>query len=646
MNARVTPTNPYVEFEKQEVEQSIAQRFEKIVEAYPDRVAVKTRNCSITYGSLNNMANRVARAIMTQRGSDAEPVGLLFANGVPLVAAMVGVLKAGKFFVYLDSSSPKARVAGVLEDCQPGLIVTDQQHFSVASELAGHGNEVLNMDTLNPQLSHENVALSLTPGSLSAIIYTSGSTGKPKGVIQNHLNMLHYTRVRTNALHICEQDRMSLLSSGTAGAMFITFAALLNGAALLPFDLHEEGVTGIANWLRQEEITICYIGSPLFRNLGEILTGKETFPKLRLIRLASEASRASDVEIYRKYFSPNCILVNGLSSTETGILSKYFVDRKTQITGSQVPVGYAVEDKEIVLLDDSGRELGFNEVGEIAVRSRYLASGYWQRPELTRVKFRPDPADNEKRLYLTGDLGLMLPDGCLIHKGRKDFRVKIRGYGVEVAEVETAILAHDSIREAVVVARQNESGEDQLVAYCTSCSPPANTAELRSFLRQKLPEYMIPSAFVILDAIPRTVAGKLDRRGLPDPGNSRPDLDTPYAAPRTPAEIEVEHLWREVLSLDRIGVHDNFFDLGGHSLAATRVVSQVIKKFQLEIPLQSLFRSPTIAQMAEVIAQSQANKIDAADLNRMLAELESLTDEQAQQIITQDTRVDAESKKK
>jgi acyl carrier protein len=240
----------------------------------------------------------------------------------------------------------------------------------------------------------------------------------------------------------------------------------------------------------------------------------------------------------------------------------------------------------------------------------------------------------------------MLPDGCLIHKGRKDFRVKIRGYGVEVAEVETVILAHDSIREAVVVARQNESGEDQLVAYCTSCSPPANTAELRSFLRQKLPEYMIPSAFVILDAMPRTVAGKLDRRGLPDPGNSRPDLDTPYAAPRTPAEIEVEHLWREVLSLDRIGVHDNFFDLGGHSLAATRVVSQVIKKFQLEIPLQSLFRSPTIAQMAEVIAQSQANKIDAADLNRMLAELESLTDEQAQQIITQDTRVDAESKKK
>lgn len=630
------PTGTFVEFKKQDIEQSIPERFEQIVAHYPDRIAVKTKDQAISYDLLNNMANRVARALMARRGSEAEPVGLLFANGVPSVAAMLGVLKAGKFFVLLDSSSPKVRITGLLEDCQAGLVVTNQQNLSLASEFAGHRREVLNIDTLSSQLSNENIALSAAPGSLATIIYTSGSTGKPKGVIQNHRNILHYTMVRINELHICAHDRLSLLSSPTAGAIFITLAALLSGAALLPFDVQQEGATRLAPWLSQEDITICYIGSPLFRAFGATLTGKEKFPKLRLIRLASEAARASDLELYRKYFPSDCILVNSLSSSETGIVSKYLIDRKSQIVGSEVPVGYAVEDKEILLLDDSGREVGFNEVGEIAVKSRYLALGYYQEPELTKAKFRPDPEDSEKRLYLTGDLGLMTSEGCLVYKGRKDFRAKIRGYGVDTIEVERALLGHAAIKEVVVVVHANEAGEAALVAYFTSDDKRGPTvSELRRFLKEKLADYMIPSAFVMLDAMPLTHNGKVDRRALPVRDNSRPDLEIPFAAPQTSVDQKLAKIWAELLGIGQIGIHDNFFDLGGHSLLATRLISRVGAAFQIELPLRTIFEAPTVAGMAVQIVETKARMVFPQQLKDLLTDLDLLSNEETQRLLAQ-----------
>jgi acyl carrier protein len=271
------------------------------------------------------------------------------------------------------------------------------------------------------------------------------------------------------------------------------------------------------------------------------------------------------------------------------------------------------------------------------VRSLYLSAGYWGRPDLTEAKFKPDPQGGDKGLYFTGDLGFRLPDGCLIHKGRKDFRVKIRGYGVEIAEVEKALRHHASIKDVVIVARPNEAGEARLVAYFTSSTQPTpSVSEVRTLLKAKLADYMIPSAFVMLDALPLTPNGKVDRKALPDPGTSRPELDSAYVAPKTLIEQELANIWGEVLSLNQIGIYDNFFDLGGHSLAATRVVSQVIKQFQLELPLQSLFQSPTVAEMASVIAENQAKKLAEKDLNRILSELESLSDEEAQRLVAKE----------
>jgi acyl carrier protein len=225
-------------------------------------------------------------------------------------------------------------------------------------------------------------------------------------------------------------------------------------------------------------------------------------------------------------------------------------------------------------------------------------------------------------------------NGCFFHLGRKDFQVKIRGFQIDLGEVEALLLNHPSIKELAIVSSATQSGDTRLIAYFVAASEPApNISELRGFLKEKLPDYMIPSAFVALERMPVTPNGKIDRQALPAYHNVRPELETPYVASRTVTEACLADIWAEVLGLDRVGIHDNFFHLGGHSLAATRVVSQVIKKFQLEVPLRSLFQSPTIAEMAELIALSEAKKLQETDLNRILTELESLSDEQAQQFV-------------
>ena len=632
------PTGTFVEFPKEEVEQSIPERFERIVRMYPNRIAVKSADHVVTYAEVNAMANRFAHKLIAQRGSEPEPIGLLLEKDVSLVTAMIGVLKAAKFFLLLGHSSPKARITGLLEDCQTQLLVTDRENVALAREIVGGDGQMIDFESMASGNSTEDPRLPILSEALAYLVYTSGSTGQPKGVIQSHRNLMHNIMLRAQAMPVSLGDRIAQLPSGTANAITNTFFALLNGTALLPFDVQKKGVHKLAAWLVEERITFLWISSPLFRNLCETLTGKENFTDLRLLRLMSETAYTTDVEIYKKHFPPNCILLNALHSSETGPLRFYFMNHNTMIGQGEVPVGYPVQDKEILLLDDKGREVGFNEVGEIVVRSRYLSSGYWRRPELTDAKFKPDPEGGDKRLYFTGDLGLLLPDGCLIHKGRKDFRVKIRGYGVEIAEVEKALLAHPAIRETIVVARQNELGESHLAAYCTSSRQPSpSVSEIREFLSKKLPNYMIPAAFLFLDSMPLTPNGKINRRALPDPGNSRPVLETAFVPSRTPVEKELAQIWAEVLSIDKIGIHDSFFDLGGHSLAATRVVSQIIKRFQFEIPLQSLFAAPTVAEMAVVLEEQRGKQIGKAALERMLVELESLSEDEARRLIAEES---------
>jgi len=629
------PAGIFIEFKKEEIEQSIPDRFQKQVGMYSQQVAVKSEAQQMTYDVLNQFANRIANSILAELGEEPQPVALLIEHGAELIAPCLGILKAGKIFVPLDPSHPTERLTDILKDSQAALIVTNQQNSSLARKLGGTRCKLLDVDALDCSLPSENPNLSLTSEAPCLIVYTSGSTGQPKGVVHNHRALLYTTLSETNAFHICAKDRI-ILAHPISSIVGIKnyFYALLNGATLCPYDVKMKGLAHLSDWLAQQEITFCNLGATVYRQFVNTLTGAERFPQLRIIKTGGETIYRKDLEDYREYFPQDCIFASGMACTEISPIRVFFADKSTQIDSNTIPPGYAFEGIEVLLLDQHWSEVGVGQTGEIAVKSRYLSPGYWQRPDLTQAAFLPDPNGGEERIYLTGDLGRMLPDGCLEHLGRKDFQVKIRGYRVEVAEIEMALLELTSIKEAVVVAREFPAGDQRLAAYLVPATEPVpSIGELRNHLREKLPDYMVPSAFVFLDALPALPNGKLDRRGLPAPGSARPELESPYASPGTPVEESLVEVWAKVLGLDQVGIHDNFLELGGDSLLAGQVISRVISTFRVELPLRSLFEAPTVADMALAITQSQVNQAEPADIERMLAELEALSDTEAKQLL-------------
>jgi hypothetical protein len=283
-----------------------------------------------------------------------------------------------------------------------------------------------------------------------------------------------------------------------------------------------------------------------------------------------------------------------------------------------------------LLLDAQGREVGVDQIGEIAVRSRYIAPGYWRRPELTRSKFLPDPAGGGAVIYHTGDLGRLLSDGRLQFMGRADSQIKVRGNRVEIAEIELALLDVDNVKEAVVVQRPDATGEPCLVAYLVPVHRPAPTVSaLRRALTDVLPAHMLPAVFVMLDMLPLAPSGKVDRRALPEPGRARPDLATPFVAPGLPVLKQLAEIWAEVLGIAEVGIHDNFLDLGGHSLHAAQILSRVIRTLRVDLPVQALFDAPTVAEMAVAIARCQSQTATQEGIERMLKQVAALSDASA-----------------
>jgi len=604
------PTAIFLEFPNDAIERSIADSFEKIVRMNPDRVAVKTKTLLLTYAELNRAANQAACAIVAQCGEEKEPVAVCLAHGTDVITAVLALWKAGKIFVPLDPALPHARNKAILAATQARLAVSDARHRDYIGQIQTD-IRLLTIDEPAGTAAAENLGAAVAPDDLAYILFTSGSTGQPKGVLQNHRNVLHQIKRETNGLRICADDRLILVRSCSAiGGIRIVLGALLNGAAVYPLDVAQVGHGELADVLAREEITIYDSTPTTFRHFIPVLAKEQRFPHLRLIRLSSEPVHKQDVEMYKRHFSRECIFANSLGLTETaGTIRHNLIDHETKITSDTVPVGYAVEEMEVLLLDDDGHEVGADEIGEIAVRSRYLSPGYWDNPDLTQAKFIVGSDGGDKRLYLTGDLGQMRADGSLVHLGRKDFQVKVRGYRIDVAEIERVLLALESLEAVVVVARADRDDDLSLVAYLVSATTPAPTiSALRRALSDKLPEYMIPSSFVFLDALPTTPTGKVDRGRLPLTGRTRPALDAVFVRPRSECERSLTKIWQDVLRIDKIGIDDNFFDLGGNSLRLAEVHLNLRTVFEKDISLVQLFALPTVRTLAEYFTQPE-NKL-------------------------------------
>jgi amino acid adenylation domain-containing protein len=587
-----------------QLDASVVQRFEEQVRRAPDRLALHTAREDWTYGSLNRAANRVAARVLELTGPRPEPVAIMMDSDAPMIAAILGVLKARMIYVPVDTSLPDARRRFIVDDSQARVIITDCRNRASAEGSAARACRVISFEDCDPSDTGPDPGLAISPDTPTWIIYTSGSTGQPKGVVQTHRNVAQYVKTYTKGFRISPDDRFSLLFAFSVnGAAHDMFSALLNGAALFPLNVKQTGVGPLAAWLTEHEITIYSSVPTIFRHFLDTLTGSVEFPHLRVIKLIGEPTSPRDVERFKARFSRDCVLVNRLGSTETGTIRWFFINKDTPIEGNVVPVGGPAEDHEVLLLDEAGAEVEPGSVGEIAVRSRYLTPGYWRRPDLTARAFLP--VSGAERVYRTGDVGRLLPGGRLLCLGRKDLQVKIRGHRIEPAEIELALAGAPGVREAVVAVRNSARGEAQLVGYVVPdpSRGPTVTA-LRRHLAATLPPYMIPSDYIMLDRFPVASNGKVDRRALPAPNRARPALDQRYVAPRTAIEAILADIWAEILERDRVGVDDDFFDLGGDSLLAALAMARIGDAFQIELPVVSLFEAPSVAAMALALVQT------------------------------------------
>jgi amino acid adenylation domain-containing protein len=588
-------------------ETSVPHRFEKIVRQDPGRLALKDNERSLTYGELQRFANQIAHAIAASRPGNGQIIALLFELGVDAIAAVLAILKSGNVYVALDPSVPVERLKTILGDSQARLIVSAGRHQGIVDQLIGRDCPLINVDFVD-DYSDADIAATSAPNDLAVLTYTSGSTGTPKGVAHTHANLLSKWNAYTRHKRISPDDRVSLLHSLSFAASHGNFLiSLLNGAALLPFDIKAAGVPLLAAWLEAERISIAHLPVMVFRDLARGLTSQTTLRNLRVIYLSGAPITEEDFILYKEKFTDTARLEIGMGSTETGHVCLAMLDKGFEFPNRGTPVGYPLPGKRILLLDDAGQEVGRDEIGEIAVRSADLSAGYWRQPQLTAEKFLPVPGSPDERTYLSGDLGLLLPDGFLIHLGRKDLMAKIRGYRVEAGEVESHLRQHPQIAGAAVVFQARPDGEKFLVGHvAVSNGSFVSVSELKNFLRARLPDYMIPQFFRFWRELPLT-NGKLDRRALSTSDPQRPSLAEPYLAARNEVEFRLAAIWSEVLDMETVGVRDNFFNLGGHSVAASRLLSRIIHEFQLkQFPLQVLLERPTIEEMAAMIERQQA----------------------------------------
>ncbi len=626
------PTNPFIRFKDEYLQRSIGDCFERQAREHGHRLAIKTRDRHLTYDELNRGVNRAAHAILRIHPMSNDPVAVLCKPGVSSIIASFAVLKSGRPFVPLDYSIPPAKLTRILQDFEPRIICCDQANLALATQLASQSKTVLSIDNLDTKFSETNPGLVIAASDLAYIHYTSGSTGEPKGVMANHRNEIHNIMTNTNALHITPQDRISLVRSNNVGATRDALLALLNGAALLPLDL-KDGSTNFTCWLAEEKITVFTCVTSVFRLAVKNVRDENAFPYLRLIHVGGETISKNDVQLFKKHFSDSCLLVARLGLSETETLTYYFIRKHTEITGEHVPVGYPLEGNEIFIVDEEGNDVGANQVGEIAVRSRFLSIGYWHQPELTRSKFVVDPRDESRRTYFTGDLGYRTPDGCLFHVGRKDFQVQVRGHRVEVSAVERALLEIPQVKHGVIVPWQDNRGANRLIAYVVpQDSGSFNIGDLRGFLQAKVAPYMLPSWYVVVDSLPLTPGGKVDRGALPGPEISRPELTTPYVEPRTVLEKALCNLCAGVLGIDEIGINDGFFDLGGDSLLATQLASEIIEKFAPKRPVNT-YEVPTVNQLAEFLIKNENQPGEAMTIARILLQIESIPSDEIEKLL-------------
>ena len=574
----------------------------------PDAVAVIYGDRQLTYAELNARANQLAHHLKSLGVGPEVLVGVCCERTPEMVIALLATLKAGGAYLPLDLSYPPERLEYMLEDAQVPVLLTQER---LVERLPAYQTIPVCLDADWDEIgeqSAENLESDAQPESPAYVIYTSGSTGRPKGVVIPHKGLVNYLSWSARAYPAAE-GQGSVVHSPIGFDLTVTslFTPLVagRGVELVPEALGVEGLGAALE--RRRDLSLLKLTPAHLEVLSQLVPADLAAGSARALVIGGEALLAEHLTFWREH-APATRLFNEYGPTEAVVGCSVYeaTGRDASDFGSgAVPIGRPISNARLYVLDSELNPVPAYVAGELYVGGDGLARGYLNRPDLTAEKFIPDPysADPGARMYRTGDLARHLPSGELEYLGRADSQVKIRGFRVELGEVEAVIGSHPDVREAAATAREDSAGDRRLVAYVVAEQGSGLQPEaLREYLGEKLPDYMIPSAFLMLDALPLTSNGKLDRKALPAPEGLRPQLEVVYAAPQTEDELTIATIWREALGLERVGIEDNFFDLGGHSLLLVRVSRKLQEAFGRDVPVIELFKHPTISKLVQYLA--------------------------------------------
>ncbi len=592
-------------------ERMLPRLFEEQAARSAEKIAVTCDDLSLTYRELNARANQLARHLRAQGVGRESLVGICVDRSLEMAVGILGILKAGGAYLPLDPDYPAERLAFMLTDARPSLVLTK-------AELASHlpQREIVLLDSDWPAIAENpDVNLPETPraNDLAYVIYTSGSTGEPKGVMIEHGNLANYLLALNHELQITGDDlylhTASLAFSSSRRQLMLPLSQ--GATVVIATSDQRQDPLALFEMIKDRGVTVMDAVPSFWRSCTSMLEGLDHEQRqglldngLRLMLSASEPLLSDIPQAWMSRFGHPARHVHMFGQTETaGIVSLYQVPDDISDELKFLPIGKPIANSEMYILNLDQQHCPVDVAGELYIGGAGVGRGYLNRPELTAEKFIPHPFEGQDgvRLYRTGDWAKYRADGQIEFAGRRDQQVKLRGFRIELGEVETALARHPSIRESVVITRADNAAGTRLLAFFVangSSDSAPNAGELRSFLRDHLPEYAIPAVFVQMDALPLSANGKVNRLSLPDPEKARPNLSSDYVAPHTLAEKRLAAVWSEVLRQERIGVNDNFFELGGHSLLAAQVVARVRAEFRIEIALRVLFEFPTIALMA------------------------------------------------
>jgi amino acid adenylation domain-containing protein/non-ribosomal peptide synthase protein (TIGR01720 family) len=579
----------------------IHQLFEEQVERSPDAIAIVFENEKLTYRELNQRANQLAHYLQTLGVGSEVLVGICVERSLEMVIGILGILKAGGAYVPLDPAYPSERLAFMLEDSAVSVLLT---HSQLAKILPAYPTQRVYLDKDwkdIAQQSQENLVQDTKAGNLAYVIYTSGSTGTPKGVLVEHQGVVNLVCWHQEAFAISPTDRTTQLAGFTFDAsVWEIWSCLTAGASL--YIANEQirlSPLQLQAWLIANNITVSFLPTVLAESILSLDWSRDI--TLRILLTGGDKLQ---------YYPASSIpfkVVNNYGPTENTVVTTSGLVPANRHTNASPCIGKTIANTQVYILDRHLQPVPIGVSGELYIGGDGLARGYLNHPELTAEKFMPNPFSDEPgaRLYKTGDLARYLPDGNIEFLGRIDHQVKIRGFRIELGEVEATLTQHPAVHQAVVVVREDVLGDKRLVAYCVTQPQAISARELRKFLQQQLPQYMVPSYFVLLDVLPLTPNGKVDRRALPAPEKARLELKNSFVAPRTSTETTLAEIWTKVLRLDQVGIHDEFLELGGHSLLAMQIISRITAILKVELSITKLFTASTIAGLAK---QIEANR--------------------------------------